>query len=273
MLLSRKPGFIAGGDLEGTWKDQEVIGVRGVPVRDTAPTEDYQVLVIRTDGTEPFEYALEPLTMDMIKPAFDFAFSGPGALIEVGATLATPAFTAAYSPGPPDGAATLHDTDNLTEQDVSATPTAFSSDFSFTKTAYGNAVTFRLTAKRGSATKQKTVAVTWVRKVYYFASTLPGAFPTGFTQAWVEGNHAGVLRSSKNMTFTVNAGGVADDKHVFFLCRDAYPPSTFWVGGFQGGFSKVGVLSLLTAAGQAEDYAVYQSNNVGLGSTTVEVKD
>lgn len=273
MLLSRKPGFIAGGDLDGTWKDQEVVGIREVPVRDMAPTEEFQVLVTRSGGSEPYEYSLESLTMDMIKPAFDFTFSGPSALIEVGATLATPSFTASYTPGLPDGPATLRDTDNLSEQDVYATPTAFSSAYSFTKSVYGQAVTFRLTAKRGSATKQKTLPVTWVRKVYHFAAVSPGAFPGSFTKAWVEGNHAGVLRSSKNQTVTVDAGSMGDNKHIYYLYRDAYGDSQFWVGGFAGGFTKLGSISLTTAAGQAESYAVYQSVNVGLGSTSLTVTD
>ncbi len=276
-------GFVAGQDLASISPiAQKVVGIRTVPVRVAAetPTEEYQVLMTRAGGILPFEYNLARLTEDMILPGFaitSFVCTSYTALQEVGTdigSLVPISFTASYNQPAPYDAVTLRDSDNLVETDVSATPTGFDSPYTFVnKNTYGDAVTFRLSATKDGFLRQANRTITWVRRVYAFAAVTPGAFPAAFTQAWVEGNDPGTLATTKNQTFTVDAGALGDNKHIYYLYRDAYPASQFWVNGFQGGFTKLGTINLTTPGGVTEAYAVYESNQVGLGVTQVTVTD
>ena len=76
------------------------------------------------------------------------------------------------------------------------------------------------------------------------------------------------LQTAKGITFTVNAG--ATQKIVYAL-PTKYGTPGFNVGGFDGGFSLVKTFDFTNASGHTESYAVWMSDNVGLGSTTVKV--
>lgn len=278
-------GFIADGDLTGSSVNQEVRGIRTVPVVEAArvPGGEFEVLMTRTSGLTPYEYRLARLTQDMILPGFSissFTCNTYDALQEVGTNIGSMAavhFLASYGnpPGDPNGPVTLRDSDNLVETDVSATPTSFDSPYAFiNKNTYGDAVQFRLTATRDGFQKQAYFTITWVRRVYWFAAANPGV--GGFNQAWVEanapfpGNNA--LAASKNRTFSVDAGAPVDNKHIYYVYRDAYGGSQFWVNGFQGGFNLVDTISM-TVNGVSEQFRVYETTQVGLGPTQVTVTD
>lgn len=76
------------------------------------------------------------------------------------------------------------------------------------------------------------------------------------------------LQSSKAISFTVTAG---DSESIVFALPTRYGTPSFTVGGFEGGFSKVGAVDFTNASGYTESYDVWVSDNVGLGSTTVKV--
>jgi hypothetical protein len=267
-------GFTPGGDLGGTAVSQIVQGVQTVPVDAGAitPTDQYEVLMTR--GGPGYTYRLARLTEDMILPAFSvtsFYSDTVSSIQEVGTDIVVPPhFVASYSQSTPYDAVTLRDTDNPTEVDVSATPGAFSSGYTFTgKVTYGDAVTFTLSATKDGFLRTRSYTITWVRRAYWFAAASPGAFPGTFTQVWVEGHDAGTLTTTKNRTFTVNAGA---GEHIYYFYRAAYGVGVFWVGGFEGGFNYLGDISL-TVNAVMESYRVYESVQVGLGSTQVTVTD
>ena len=88
--------------------------------------------------------AFRVIKQSYIVAAFDITgFSGP-ATQEVGATVATPAFTASYNRTP--DTATLTDSEGTPAKDVSSTPTSFSSNGTFQKTVNNQSVTFTLSA-------------------------------------------------------------------------------------------------------------------------------
>ena len=61
------------------------------------------------------------------------------------------------------------------------------------------------------------------------------------------------------------------NEYIYWIQREALGTPTFMVGGFEGGFSKVGDVSWQNARGFTENYDVWRSDNHSLGSTTVTV--
>lgn len=77
------------------------------------------------------------------------------------------------------------------------------------------------------------------------------------------------LRADRYVTFTVN---VADSKFVYFAIPTRYGKPSFFVGGFEGGFTKVKTENYTNPSGYTENYDIYRSVQDGLGSTTVTIK-
>lgn len=113
------------------------------------------------------------------------------------------------------------------------------------------------------ATASKTTSITFLNGVYWgvgaAAPTLDSTFILGLTKG---------LQSSRTKTFTVNAGA---NQHIYYACPSRYGTASFNVGGFDGGFSKIGTIEFTNASGYAESYDIYKSDNANLGSTTVKV--
>lgn len=77
------------------------------------------------------------------------------------------------------------------------------------------------------------------------------------------------LQGSSAITFTANA---ADGQRIAYAFPARYGTPVFYVGGFEGGFSPAEHFEFENASGYKEQYAVWLSDNTGLGSTKVEVK-
>lgn len=243
-------------DLSGTNTIQTVVGLQTRPLSSTAPTSGQAIM---WDGSI---WAPETITQDIILPSFSISLSG-GGFAQVGQTFTNPAFTASYNRAA--ATAILTDTEG-NSQNVISTPTAFNSVGTFTKNAFGNSVTFTLTATDAlntAVTKTSNASLTWVQLSYYgvgAAGQSSAAFIQGLT---------GVLNNTRGMGFSVNAGPT--DK-VYFACRSAYGGASFSVGGFTGGFSLVSnTISVTNTYGFTENYELYESDNLNLGSITVSV--
>lgn len=204
------------------------------------------------------------ITADQIQAAYTISLSlSSSSLVEVNATVTTPAFTATYNRTP--AAAVLTDNNGNAPTDVIATPTSFSSPFNFTKTVFGQSVTFTLTANEtGGPSKTATAGITWCTREFY------GQSPTGtINEAFIEALPQSALSPSLARSFSATAG--ASD-YLWFACRSAFGTPTFTVGGFVGGFSLVAsAISVTNSEGYSENYDVYRSDSIGLGPTTVVV--
>ena len=88
-----------------------------------------------------------------------------------------------------------------------------------------------------------------------------------FTSAWVLSLSKRV-KSNRTTTFAVNA---LDGEYVYFALPTSYGVPTFKVGGFAGGFAKVGELLFENSYKVQEPYSIYRSDNEGLVNLTVEV--
>jgi hypothetical protein len=193
-------------------------------------------------------------------------FATSAALVqEVGASLTTPAFTASYDETPT--LVELNDSDGSPTKDVTATPTAFTSDQTFTKIVNNAQVVFTLDAARGAVVDQEQVTVDWQPKVFW------GVEAAGLlTEAQIEALAGNALAPIRDRVFSVNSAGPTD--YVWYCFPQSYDPSdasVFQVGAFAGGFVKMGVVSVTNPNGVVQDYACWRSDFPQLGSISVTV--
>jgi len=204
-----------------------------------------------------------PLTLDQILAAYSCSLFYAGAtIVETSAMVATPAFTASYLRTA--AAAVLTDTIPTTPQDVIGTPTTFSSTGTFQKTTPNQFVTFTLTANEtGGPSKTSTITIYWGQKNYY-GNAVPGTL----NEAFIEALSTGTLAIAASGGFTATAGAT---ERLYYAAPTRYGTPIFTVGGFVGGFHSGGVVSVTNAQSYAENYEIWESDNVNLGLTTVVI--
>ena len=122
--------------------------------------------------------------------------------------------------------------------------------------------TLVVTGEKGE-TDKATASISFYNGVYYGVI----ADGTAITSAAILGLTR-KLQGSKGITFTANAG---EGYRIAYAIPTAYGTPVFNVGGFDGGFSKAATISHTNASGHTENYDVWLSDNMNLGSTTVKV--
>ena len=207
--------------------------------------------------------AWRALKESYLVPLFDItSFALGTSVVEIGQSIVTPSFTAAYNRTPTT--ATLTDDEASPPKDVTATPTAFSSDGTFQKTANNDSILFTLTAIEDGENDTGQATLSWRPRTYY------GVDVDGLsTEADIEALATSQLDNNRNITFTVNPGA---GEHIYYAYPASYGAATFTIGGFEGGFTLVSdAISVTNAHGVTQNYRLYKSVNPNLGSTTVVV--
>lgn len=115
------------------------------------------------------------------------------------------------------------------------------------------------------ATATRTVTISFQPKVYWGVADNKASYASTDILA-LEGS---ALASNRNRTFSANAG---TGKHIIYAIPSSFGTPTFNVGGFDGGFIKVGTIEHTNASGYKQNYDVWKSVNAGLGQTSVTVK-
>ncbi len=287
------------GDVTGTTGASTVAKLRGVNVSATAPTDGY-VLTYVAGSTEwepkPIVTASSSIafyeegTLVASRPALNVVggtativddpgnnrvnliitastsgtdhvdFNGYGliqdGLAEVGQFISNARFKSNYDFVPV--LVQLDDTDGTATKDVSATPDSFSSDGYFQKNTFGASVTFTLTADGYT----DTFGVTWGQRNYF------GTGPAGSNTAAFISKLGSVVSKTVDTLFTANANST---EKIYFACRSGYGTPQIFFNGFSGGFSTTYTVSVTNPYGFTENYTLYESDNVGLGITTIEV--
>ena len=110
----------------------------------------------------------------------------------------------------------------------------------------------------------KMVTIQFQPKVYWGVST-----KTSLESTDILGLASSALAGSRARTFSVNAG---DGEYIYYAIPSSFGTPTFNVGGFDGGFVKVGTISHQNASGYTQNYDVWKSVNAALGQTSVTVK-
>lgn len=204
--------------------------------------------------------AWQKITSDMIAPSFAISLSG-GSVVEVGQTVTTPAFTASYNNTPVS--VILSDSNGSPNKDVSGTPNSFSSNATVTKNTVGATSTFTITASDGTTTKTANTNFIWEQKNYYGVGT------AGQTSAAFILSLTGFLSNTQANTFSTTASST---QKIYFASRAVYGTPTFTVGGFSGGFNLVSnTISVTNTHSFTENYQLWESTNLNLGTTTVVV--
>ena len=122
---------------------------------------------------------------------------------------------------------------------------------------------YTLSATYGNESKESSCKILFIPPIYYGTSQ---------SYALSSENVRSLTRKLsiyRDMSFTVNA---ASGYYILYALPVSLGEPTFSVGGFEGGFEKVGVFDFTNASGYTESYALYKSMNTGLGSTRVIVK-
>lgn len=111
----------------------------------------------------------------------------------------------------------------------------------------------------------RSASISFLNGVYYGTYTKESDFTN--LSAVMKTKFTKNLRSNKNMSFTVNAGS---NQYIYFACPSSFGTPTFYVGGFEGGFDKIGSFDFKNSYNYTTQYDIYVSTNDNLGSTTVQ---
>lgn len=174
-------------------------------------------------------------------------------------------FSATYSNGPATGGYISHTGwSNLTMGGtgyVGPTTNATAANY---PSSVGGTKVFTLNATDGTDNDTEAITYYFYNRRFWGISTVA----SGYTEANVEGLANNELSNSRAKTFSVTAG--ASD-YIIYAYPSRLGSATFTVGGFEGGFQSPETVSITNASGFTENYYVYRSTNVNLGTTSVVV--
>lgn len=249
-------------DLGGSLTLPLVIGLQGNPISTVSPDVGQ---FLGWNGL-----AWTPL-FAQIGAGYAITISTASQLVEVGQAVTNPIFNATYSETPVT-AIVQDDQGNPPQNVFTANPPSlppnifvYSQSYEFDSyPAQPYSVNFTLTSSDGKVTATNSTAITWTQRIYYGLGA-----PGGNTAAFIQGLSNNPLTISRVTSFDINAG---TNQAIYFAYRTAYGPATFWVEGFEGGFNLISnSISVTNAHGFIENYTLYQSSQVNLGPTTINV--
>lgn len=126
--------------------------------------------------------------------------------------------------------------------------------------------TWNLTATDArNATSTKSTTLQFLNGRYFGTGAVNA---DGVTDTFVQGLSKALV-GSRACDFTVNA---AEGQYIYFAIPARFGTPSFFVGGFEGGFTLLKTFDYTNQSGYKESYTVYKSDNAGLGSTKVTVK-
>jgi hypothetical protein len=242
---------------------QTVIKLQGVPLSSSAPAFGNTIVY---DG---YEWAPLQAAQDYIYPPFSIQFtidpSTTTTLYEVNQTVINPDFLGVYVGNYPTEAMTVNISEDYSPytKDISSAPDSFNMDRSYNKNIFDGYITFTMTAIKAGITKVLDLSLYWGQNNYWGADT---AGQSGST--FIEGLDGYQLALSRIQDFTVTAGAT---ESIYYACRTDYGTPVFTIESIEGGFTYIGDYYVTNAFGFIEYYSLYESDNIGLGLTTVYV--
>lgn len=132
------------------------------------------------------------------------------------------------------------------------------------KTVTSNTIITLTVTDERDAVVTKSVTIAFQPKVYWGVSN-KSSLESGDILTLA----SSALAGSRARTFSVNAG---EGEYIYYAIPSSFGTPTFNVGGFDGGFTKVGTISHQNASGYTQNYDVWKSVNPSLGQTSVTVK-
>jgi hypothetical protein len=172
-------------------------------------------------------------------------------------------FTATYANGPATSAAVSGPGfSNLVMTNSFMGPTATGVNISYP--SVGGTVSFVLSATNGTQHPTASIIHYFNNDRYYGLTTQT----SGWTSSQVTAFGTSDLVNSIPLTFTVTAGS---GQYIVNAYPSRLGTSTYFVGGFAGGFLGPYTVSVTNGSGFTENYYVYVTVNQNLGLTTVTV--
>ena len=115
-----------------------------------------------------------------------------------------------------------------------------------------------------NATDEKTTSITFQNGIYYGTATKPNAYDSAF----VTGLSEKILSGVKSRTIELTTG---EGEYMFYCLPKRLGECSFKVGGFDGGITKDGEISVTNSSGYTESYYIYCSDNANLGKKKIEI--
>jgi len=208
------------------------------------------------------DWALVSLNLDQVLPVYGCTLMyGGSAILELGATLSNPSFTASYVRTPAAAVLTMA----AYTLNVIGGPTSFQALTEPVYTAITTLPAVLTASETGGPSKTAQVDFSWYPMCFY-GKGAAGQSSAEFIQA-LEGSF---LANARAKVFTVTPG--LTDK-IYFAYPVSFGLATFYAGGFEGGFTgPVTTNSVTNSHGVALSYYVYESSLTNLGQTTITVQ-
>ena len=196
----------------------------------------------------------------------DFAltsFSCSTPTLEVGYSVSSFIFN--YSSNETSASASISDNFyNLST--VVSTTSPITYNRSFSRNTVGS-YSFALTVHNSSnSSSSLSISVTWLIRRYYGSQTKWNRISD--LQTFVKALNQTDLASNKNLTYNTNCG---TGQNIYYVIPASFGTVSFWVNGFQGGFSKISSINITNQYGITSLYDIYESDNSNLGDTTVNI--
>lgn len=122
-----------------------------------------------------------------------------------------------------------------------------------------------LSAVKDDVISDKTATLTFGNNIYYGSSTLTDLSK----MIQILSGMQATISNSVNRTITVSVGA---DAYLYYMFPSRLATECdFSVGGFSGGFEKVGTSIIANSVGYEEEYVIYRSDNHSLGTTKVTI--
>ena len=121
-----------------------------------------------------------------------------------------------------------------------------------------------LWATDGKSTKTTTMAIQFKLASYYGVSN-----KTTITSDDIINSFTRDFNFQKGSSVTITA---QDNQYIYFMLPKSMGQVQFYVGGFEGGFQVVDSNFQFTKNGATNSYILYRSDNLGLGTTTINIK-
>lgn len=121
-----------------------------------------------------------------------------------------------------------------------------------------------LWATDGKSTKTTTMAIQFKLASYYGVSN-----KTTLTSDDIINSFTRDFNFQKGSSVTITA---QDNQYIYFMLPKSMGQIQFYVGGFEGGFQVVDSNFQFTKNGTTNSYILYRSDNLGLGTTTINIK-
>lgn len=109
----------------------------------------------------------------------------------------------------------------------------------------------------------KTTSINFMNGVYYGVSNKDISISDDILTLKKE------LSNSKIRNIDVNCG---QDQYIYYCLPSRLGNCIFFVGGFEGGFTKIKTIQFKNSFGYMENYDIYKSTNKNLGNTTITIK-